>query len=100
MLPDAQGWWIAEAGPPPPLPPLRGAVEADVVVIGGGFTGLRAARHVASSHPHARAVGPEPDRRGFGRSGGNGGFVQTLTLSRPRLRETFGGRAADELVAA
>src|SRR3954470_13543050 len=100
MLHDAQGWWIAEAGSPPPLPPLRGDVEADVVVIGGGFTGLWAAWHVVSSQPEARVVVLEADRCGFGPSGRNGGFVQSLTLSRPRLRETFGERAAEELVAA
>ena len=38
--------------------------------------------------------GARPKRRA------TAGFVQTLTLSRPRLRETFGERAADELVAA
>jgi glycine/D-amino acid oxidase-like deaminating enzyme len=100
MVHDAHGWWIAEAGPPPPLPPLRGDVEADVVVIGGGFTGLWAAWHVVSSQPDARVVILEADRCGFGPSGRNGGFVQTLTLSRARVRETFGERAADELVAA
>src|SRR3954447_26776678 len=100
MLHDAQGWWIAEAGPPPALPPLRGDVQADVVVIGGGFTGLWAAWHVVSSEPEARVVVLEADRCGLGPSGRNGGFVQTLTLSRPRLRETFGERAADELVTA
>src|SRR4051812_7283770 len=100
MLHDAHGWWIAEAGPPPPLPPLRGDVEADVVVIGGGFAGLWAAWHVVSSEPDARVVVLEADRCGLGPSGRNGGFVQTLTLSRPRLREMFGERAADELVAA
>src|SRR3954449_6078120 len=100
MLHDAQGWWIAEAGPPPALPPLRGDVQADVVVIGGGFTGLWAAWHVVSSEPEARVVVLDADRCGFGPSGRNGGFVPTLTLSRARLRERFGLRAADELVAA
>src|SRR3954463_8103936 len=36
MRHDAHGWWIEEAGPPPPLPPLAGDVDTDVVVIGGG----------------------------------------------------------------
>jgi|tagenome__1003787_1003787.scaffolds.fasta_scaffold20955449_2 glycine/D-amino acid oxidase-like deaminating enzyme len=100
MVHDAHGWWIAEAGPPPPLPPLRADVDADVVVIGGGFTGLWAAWHVVESDPDARVVVLDADRCGFGPSGRNGGFVQTLTLSRARLRERFGLRAADELVAA
>jgi glycine/D-amino acid oxidase-like deaminating enzyme len=100
MLHDAHGWWIAEAGPPPPLQLLEGDLDADVVVIGGGFTGLWTAWHVLESEPGARVVVLEADRCGFGPSGRNGGFVQSLALSRPVLRERFGPRAADELVAA
>jgi glycine/D-amino acid oxidase-like deaminating enzyme len=100
MLHDAHGWWIAEAGPPPPLPPLERDLDADVVVIGGGFTGLWAAWHALEAEPGARVVVLEADRCGLGPSGRNGGFVQSLTLSRPRLRERFGDRAADALVAA
>src|SRR3954466_13911182 len=100
MLHGAHGWWIAEAGPPPPLPPLRGAVEADVVVIGGGFTGLWAAWHVASSEPGARVVVLEADRCGFGPSGRNGGGLRDMTVSGPTVHGLFGVRAGDELVAA
>src|SRR4051795_12658639 len=94
MLHDAHGWWIAEAGPPPPLPPLRGAVEADVVVIGGGFTGLGAAWHVASSEPDARVVVLEADRCGFGPSGRNGGFVNGLWDKVGKVAARAGGAAA------
>jgi glycine/D-amino acid oxidase-like deaminating enzyme len=100
MVHDAHGWWIAEAGPPPALPPLRGDVEADVVVAGGGFTGLWAAWHVAEAEPDARVVVLEADRCGFGPSGRNGGFVQSLALSRPTLAERFGAGPAGDLVAA
>jgi glycine/D-amino acid oxidase-like deaminating enzyme len=100
MLHDAHGWWIAEAGAPAPLPALAGDVDADVVVIGGGFTGMWAAWHVLESDPDARVVLLEADRCGFGPSGRNGGFVQAMTLSRPTLHELFGVLAADELVAA
>ena len=86
MRHDAHGWWIAEAGPPPPLPALAGDADADVVVIGGGFTGLWAAWHVLDAEPGARVVVLEADRCGLGPSGRNGGFVQTLTLSRPARR--------------
>src|SRR3954470_3833428 len=100
MVHDAHGWWIAHAGPPPARPPLAADVEADVVVVGGGFTGLWAAWHVLEAQPAARVVVLEAHRCGFGPSGRNGGFVQSLALSRPRLRERFGARAADALVAA
>ena len=100
MIHDAHGWWIAEAGPPPALPALSGDVDADVVVVGGGFTGLWAAWHVVEAEPAARVVLLEAGRCGFGPSGRNGGFVQSLALSRPALRERFGERAAGELIAA
>jgi glycine/D-amino acid oxidase-like deaminating enzyme len=100
MRHDAHGWWIDEAGPPAQLPPLSGEVDADVVVIGGGFTGMWSAWHVLEADPDARVVVLEADRCGFGPSGRNGGFVQAMTLSRPTLHELFGVRAGDELVAA
>ena len=39
--------WAAVTPPGPALPTLRGAVTADVAVIGAGFTGLSAALHLA-----------------------------------------------------
>jgi glycine/D-amino acid oxidase-like deaminating enzyme len=98
VLHDAHGWWIAEAGPPRELPALAGEREADVVVVGGGFTGLWAAWHVLESEPGARVVVLDAQRCGFGPSGRNGGFVQSLHLSRPGLEASFGLRAAGELV--
>jgi glycine/D-amino acid oxidase-like deaminating enzyme len=100
MVHDAHGWWIAEAGPPPALPPLAGDVDADVVIVGGGYTGLWAAWHAIEAEPGGRVVLLEADRCGFGPSGRNGGFVQSLYLSRPRLTERFGAQAADDLAAA
>ncbi|MEA2229959.1 MAG: hypothetical protein QOF04_3589 [Solirubrobacteraceae bacterium] len=100
MVHDAHGWWIAEAGPPPALPSLTGGVDADVVVVGGGYTGLWAAWHAIEAEPGARVVVLEADRCGFGPSGRNGGFVQSLNLSRPALVERFGAQAAGELAAA
>ncbi len=41
MVHDAHGWWIREAGGVPPAQPaLAEALRADVVVIGGGYTGM------------------------------------------------------------
>ena len=54
--------WTAVTPPGPDLPRLIGVAEADVVVIGGGFTGLSTALHlreagvdVPSSKPWSRA---------------------------------------------
>jgi glycine/D-amino acid oxidase-like deaminating enzyme len=100
MVHDARGWWIAEAGPPPLLPALAGDLDADVVVIGGGYTGMWAAWHVLDAEPDARVVLLEADRCGFGPSGRNGGFVQSYGVSVPALREHYGAAAAETLTTA
>ncbi len=100
MRHDAYGWWIAEAGLPAPLPPLRGDVRADVVVIGGGYCGLWTAWHILEAEPGARVVVLESERCGLGPSGRNGGFVNSLWLSLPALRERFGAPAAERLARA
>lgn len=56
-----------------PFPALRGEVRADVCVVGGGYTGLSAALHLAERG--FRVVLVEAHRLGFGASGRNGGQV-------------------------
>ena len=66
--------WYAEVTPPlDPFPPLDGDRAADVCVIGGGYTGLSAALHLAQAG--ADVVLVEAHRVGFGASGRNGGQV-------------------------
>ena len=99
MRHDAHGWWIAEAGAPPPLPPPAGDVDADVVVVGGGFCGLWTAWHVLEAEPDARVAVLEAGRCAHGPSGRNGGFVESLWLSRP-MGEAFGVAAAQAVAEA
>ena len=66
-------WYAATATPLPPFPALAGEVRADVVVVGGGYTGLSAALHMAQAG--LRVVLLEAHRVGFGASGRNGGQV-------------------------
>jgi glycine/D-amino acid oxidase-like deaminating enzyme len=100
MLHDAHGFWIAEAGSPAVLPALEGDASADVVVIGGGYTGLWTAWHVLESAPDARVVVLEAGRCGHGPSGRNGGFVSSVDLSVPTLRADHGDAAASAWAAA
>jgi glycine/D-amino acid oxidase-like deaminating enzyme len=100
MLHDAHGFWIAEAGSPAVLPALEGTAAADVVVIGGGYTGLWTAWHVLAAEPDARVVVLESGRCGHGPSGRNGGFVSSMDLSLPSLREDYGEAAAGAWAAA
>lgn len=66
-------WYAATATPPLPFSPLRGRDTATVCVIGGGFTGLSTALHLASAGVDVVVL--EAHRVGFGASGRNGGQV-------------------------
>ncbi|MFQ5784829.1 MAG: NAD(P)/FAD-dependent oxidoreductase [Alphaproteobacteria bacterium] len=70
--------WYALLPPPPPARRLTGSERADWAVIGAGFTGLAAARRLASHLPDARIALVEADRVGFGTSGRNSGFIIDL----------------------
>ena len=90
----AQGWWIEEAGAPPACAPLSGPVEADVVVVGGGFLGMWTAWHLLQREPSCSVVLLESGRCGFGPSGRNGGFVNGYWEHVPSLAERSGAAAA------
>lgn len=65
--------WSATTAPPPGTPPLTGDRRADAVVIGGGFTGLSAALHLAEADVDTVLL--EAEAPGFGASGRNNGQV-------------------------
>ncbi len=91
---DAHGWWLAQAGPVEPLPPLEGELEADVAIVGGGFTGMWAAWLIHEMSPDTRVTIVEGDICGEGPSGRNGGFVNELWFSLPTMIRRFGDEAA------
>ena len=66
-------WYAATATPLAPFPALAGEVTADVCVVGGGYTGLSAALHLAEAGLDVVLV--EAQRVGWGASGRNGGQV-------------------------
>jgi glycine/D-amino acid oxidase-like deaminating enzyme len=67
--------WTLGKPLPPPSEPLLGEEHADVCIIGGGFTGVSAALHIARRHPEQRVVLLEARRLANGASGRNGGMV-------------------------
>ena len=67
----AGSYSAATANAFPPGPPLVGEIEADLVVVGGGCTGLSAALHAAQAG--LSVVVLEGGRIGWGASGRNGG---------------------------
>jgi len=60
--------------------PLRGSHKADVVIVGGGFTGLSTAYHIRKMFPEKHIVLLEGACCGYGASGRNGGFCITTDL--------------------
>jgi len=60
-----------------PEPPLRGAEEADLCIVGAGFTGLWAALQAKAEDPGRDVLVLEADRAGAAASGRNGGFVDS-----------------------
>ncbi|MER8593351.1 FAD-binding oxidoreductase [Mesorhizobium sp. M1182] len=70
-----RSWYEDTAGPRPEYPALDGDRTCDVVIVGGGFTGLSAAAHLATTG--ADVVLIETHRFGDGASGRNGGQLGT-----------------------
>lgn len=70
--------WLdpAVVGPRPDYPALPGATACDLLVVGGGYTGLWTALHAAERDPGATIVLIEAERIGWAASGRNGGFVE------------------------
>jgi glycine/D-amino acid oxidase-like deaminating enzyme len=67
-----RAFWLDHPDAPPTRPPLDGSAEADLVVVGGGLTGLWTALQAAEEGK--RVVLLEGERIAFGASGRNGGF--------------------------
>jgi glycine/D-amino acid oxidase-like deaminating enzyme len=97
---DAHGWWLEEAGVPDARPALEGNVDADVVIVGGGYTGMWTAWFVSELEPEARVVLLEADRCGMGPSGRNGGFANSMWPSLGSIRDRFGAAAALQIARA
>ena len=62
--------------------PLRGSHKSDVVIIGGGYTGLSSAYHIRQKFPNKEIVILEGACCGYGASGRNGGFCIATDLIR------------------
>lgn len=104
-----RSWWLREAlaaeGDPAPAQALASDTDADVAIVGGGYTGMWAAYFLHGRNPNARIALLEQDICGGGPSGRNGGFVHGWWESSGYLTERFGqdaalaiAREADEVV--
>lgn len=95
------GYWIEEAGEAEPRPALSGRREADVVVVGGGYTGMWSAWYAKRLEPEARVVLLESEPLcGRGPSGRNGGFCNAMWFSLASMRDRWGDAPALEAAQA
>lgn len=89
-------YYAASANPFARLAPLAGLVTADVCVVGGGFTGLSAALHLAERG--YKVVLLEQARIGWGASGRNGGQINLGLRKGPEeMLAAFGATRAKML---
>jgi len=96
-------WWMEEAlaaDPGEPCPPLAGDVSADVVILGGGYTGMWSAWFLKEREPDVDVVLLEADVCGAGPSGRNGGFCNGLWEEAELLIEELGEDGARRTATA
>ena len=72
-----KSFWLDNLPERDPHAPLDGRADADLCIVGGGYTGLWAALYAKSLDPDRDVVLLEATRCGAGASGRNGGFLQS-----------------------
>jgi gamma-glutamylputrescine oxidase len=94
--PYPQSYYAASANPAPARPPLQEHLEADVCIIGAGYTGLSSALFLLE-HGFSVTV-LEAARVGFGASGRNGGqIVNSYSRDIDVIEKTVGASQAQLL---
>lgn len=93
-------FWYADHGLPEVREPLSGDATADVVIVGGGYTGLWTAYYLKKAAPFLRITVLEQKFCGYGASGRNGGWLYNGIAGRDRYAKLHGKDAAVRLQQA
>ncbi len=92
-------YWAATAGPQIELVSLEGSTEADVAIIGGGFTGFRAAIELSERGVSVAVI--DAEEPGWGASGRSGGQVNPLPHILPEaIIKVYGAEHAERFFEA
>ncbi len=87
MTEHTTSYYAASANKYEPFPTLEGSINCDVCVVGGGYTGLSSALHLAEMGYDVVVL--EGARIGFGASGRNGGqLVNSIAAISTSLKRT------------
>jgi len=103
VAPALPAWWLEQAlaaEEPRPAPALAGGLDVDVVIAGGGYTGLWTALALRERAPELRVALLEAEICGAGPSGRNGGFIHGYWASLASLRGLLGDADALRLAEA
>ena len=91
-------FWLDRPGAPVPLPPLSGREQADLAVVGAGFTGLWTALLAKEAEPGRDVVLLEARRAAWAGTGRNGGFcAASLTHGLANGLDRFGAELPELL---
>lgn len=91
-----KSFWLAHSGDYTPSPPLQGALDVDVAVIGAGFTGLSTAYHARKVDPSVSVAVVDAECVAFGATGRTSGWVVPIPVLDPAMARLLYGR--DRLV--
>lgn len=97
--PSDRSFWLQDIDAQAASEPLRGAERADIVIVGGGYTGLWTALRIRELAPETRVTVLEADLCGSGASGRNGGQVHSWFAELDRIAAVVGLEEARRLCA-
>src|SRR5882757_4232682 len=96
-LPLPPSLYADTAVPPVPTPPLTADKSVPVAIIGGGFTGLSTALHLAEQGVSATVL--EAQEPGWGASGNNGGQINPGLKHDPdQIEADFGAELGHRMI--
>ena len=95
MTEHTTSYYAASANKYEPFPTLEGSINCDVCVVGGGYTGLSSALHLAEMGYDVVVL--EGARIGFGASGNGGQLVNSYSRDIDVIEKNYGPDAAKML---